>query len=447
MSNDFIVGQTHSFSIGLRDASNEWIAKVNPTLDTANDFAISINGAAWDTLDNAPTVSPAGSEFVDVTFSIAETTAAGVGGYIKLRVADADAASGWIGGVERFKGVIAAPATTADVTTITNALTTIDDFLDTEIAAILAKVNALPVDPADASDIAASFTTLTNKLTKYVQLLARKDAAIATDNATELTAINANGGSGGGAFANTTDSAEALRDRGDSAWITATGFATPTNITAGTITTVTNLTNAPTVGDLTATMKASITTAATAATPTVAAVTGNVGGNVVGSVGSVVAGVGLATDAVNAAAVAASAVTEIQSGLATAAALATVDTVVDGIKAVTDALPNGGALTTITNNVTAILADTGTDGVVIAANAVNASALANDALAEIVAAILGEVLESGKTVKQAILDMWAVQVGDALANSATEPTSIAYDSPDGSVQVTHALTSTTRAVS
>lgn len=105
----------------------------------------------------------------------------------------------------------------------------------------------------------------------------------------------------------------------------------------------------------------------------------------------------------------------------------------------------GNALTLA--RMAAILADTGTDGVVIAANAVNASALATDALAEIVAAILGEVLESGKTVKQAILDMWAVQVGDALANSATEPTSITYDSPDGSAQVTHALTSTTRAVS
>ena len=50
--------------------------------------------------------------------------------------------------------------------------------------------------------------------------------------------------------------------------------ASPTNITAGTIT---NLTNAPTTGDLTATMKASVTTAATAATPTAAAVTGAVG--------------------------------------------------------------------------------------------------------------------------------------------------------------------------
>lgn len=38
--------------------------------------------------------------------------------------------------------------------------------------------------------------------------------------------------------------------------------ASPTNITAGTITTVTNLTNAPTAGDFTATMKASINTEA-----------------------------------------------------------------------------------------------------------------------------------------------------------------------------------------
>lgn len=80
-------------------------------------------------------------------------------------------------------------------------------------------------------------------------------------------------------------------------------LASPTNITAGTITTVTNLTNAPTAGDLTATMKASVTTAATAATPVAASVTGNVGG--------------VATDGVSAAAVSAAAVTKIQSGLST----------------------------------------------------------------------------------------------------------------------------------
>ncbi len=76
--------------------------------------------------------------------------------------------------------------------------------------------------------------------------------------------------------------------------------ASPTNITAGTITTVTNLTNAPTNGDLTAAMIASVTAAATAATPTAAAVTGNIGGNVTGSVGSVVGAVGSVTTRVTA---------------------------------------------------------------------------------------------------------------------------------------------------
>lgn len=165
-------------------------------------------------------------------------------------------------------------------------------------------------------------------------------------------------------------------------------LATPTNITAGTITTVTNLTNAPTAGDLTPTMKTSVTTAATASTPTAAAVTGNIGGNVGGSVASVTAGVTLAngaitaaviaTDAIDADALAANAVTEIQSGLATLAAL------------------------------------------------------------------FGYDMESGKTFAQAVLDIWATRVGDATSNSAATPTLITYDSPDGTVQVTHTHTTTSR---
>lgn len=63
-------------------------------------------------------------------------------------------------------------------------------------------------------------------------------------------------------------------------------IASPTNITAGTITTVTNLTNAPTAGDLTATMKTSIGTAVAASA--VASVTG--------AVGSVTAGVTVTTN-------------------------------------------------------------------------------------------------------------------------------------------------------
>lgn len=96
-----------------------------------------------------------------------------------------------------------------------------------------------------------------------------------------------------------------------------TSVASPTNITAGTITTVTNLTNAATAGDFTATMKTSIGTAVAASA--VASVTGNVGGNVVGSVGSVAAGgitaSSIATDAIDADAIAADAVTKLADGL------------------------------------------------------------------------------------------------------------------------------------
>lgn len=71
--------------------------------------------------------------------------------------------------------------------------------------------------------------------------------------------------------------------------------ASTTNITAGTITTATNLTNAPTAGDLTATMKTSVTTAATAATPIAASVTGAVG-SVIGLTASDVGAIKLKTD-------------------------------------------------------------------------------------------------------------------------------------------------------
>jgi hypothetical protein len=76
----------------------------------------------------------------------------------------------------------------------------------------------------------AGLTAIAAKVKKYLQLMVRKDAAIATDNATELGELNASGGSGAGAFDNTTDSEESLRDRGDAAWVTATGFSTATKL-------------------------------------------------------------------------------------------------------------------------------------------------------------------------------------------------------------------------
>ena len=90
----------------------------------------------------------------------------------------------------------------------------------------------------------------------------------------------------------------------------------------------------------------SVTGAVGSVTGAVGSVTGNVGGNVTGSVGSIATGgiaaasfaagaidaAAIAADAIDASALAADAVTEIQSGLATAAALATVDGIVDAIE-------------------------------------------------------------------------------------------------------------------
>lgn len=78
---------------------------------------------------------------------------------------------------------------------------------------------------------------------------------------------------------------------------------------------------------------ASVSGAVGSVTGAVGSVTGNVGGNVTGSVGSVAAGgitaASIATGAIDADAVAADAVTEIQSGLATSAALSTVAGYID----------------------------------------------------------------------------------------------------------------------
>lgn len=55
---------------------------------------------------------------------------------------------------------------------------TVDDFLDTEVAAIKAKTDALPADPADASDIAAAFATVNTKLDTIDDYIDAEVAAI-----------------------------------------------------------------------------------------------------------------------------------------------------------------------------------------------------------------------------------------------------------------------------
>lgn len=113
----------------------------------------------------------------------------------------------------------------------------------------------------------------------------------------------------------------------------------------------------------------------------VGSVTGNVGGNVTGSIGSVATGGitagSIAADAIGASELAADAVAEIA------------DAVWD--EATTGHTTSGTFGEQLKTDVDAILADTGTDGVVVAslaANSVSASALATDAVTEIVNAVL-----------------------------------------------------------
>jgi hypothetical protein len=69
-------------------------------------------------------------------------------------------------------------------------LSTIDDFLDTEVAAIKAKTDLIPVDPADASDIAASFSTVNSTLAAISGYIDTEVAAIKADTAAILIDTN-----------------------------------------------------------------------------------------------------------------------------------------------------------------------------------------------------------------------------------------------------------------
>lgn len=121
-------------------------------------------------------------------------------------------------------------------------------------------------------------------------------------------------------------------------------------------------------------------------------VTKTVKGNVDGSVASVTAGVTVSTN-------------NDKSGYSISGTLQTLDAldtqqdarhaetkaVADAIQAVTDNLPDSGALTTLANNISAILTDTGTNGVVI--SEATAQAVADEVLKRSVSHVEGASLD------------------------------------------------------
>lgn len=80
--------------------------------------------------------------------------------------------------------VIKVAGTTQTAGDLAAMITVVDDFLDTEVAAIKAKTDNLPTDPADASDIAASFVTVNATLSTIAGYVDTEVAAIKakTDN-------------------------------------------------------------------------------------------------------------------------------------------------------------------------------------------------------------------------------------------------------------------------
>lgn len=71
-------------------------------------------------------------------------------------------------------------------------ITTVDDYLDTEIAAIKAKTDNLPADPADASDIAALIDALPTATENADALLKRDMSAVTGESArSPLNALRA----------------------------------------------------------------------------------------------------------------------------------------------------------------------------------------------------------------------------------------------------------------
>jgi hypothetical protein len=165
-------------------------------------------------------------------------------------------------------------------------LSTIAGYIDTEVAAIKAKTDNLPSDPADASDIAAAFT--------------------------------------------------ALQSHGDGAWLTATGFATAASLatTDGKVDGVKTVTDKldDTVEDDAGTFRFTANALEQAPTGGSAPSASDIADEVqTRTIAAVTLVNGLAANSVTAAALAADAVTEIQTGLATASALSTLATNVDDL--------------------------------------------------------------------------------------------------------------------
>lgn len=207
--------------ISLVDQSDTKKMKSNPTI-AAGDFKVSKDGGALANLTTLPSVTPASSVMVKIDLSATEMTADNV------TVVCIDAAGAeWCDFVFNLQPSarqiddLAYPATSGrsmvvDANGLVDAntvkvgpsgsgtaqtagdlaamVTAVDDYVDTEVAAIKAKTDNLPADPADASDIAAAFATVNATLgTPAGASIAADIAAVKVDTAATLADTGTDG--------------------------------------------------------------------------------------------------------------------------------------------------------------------------------------------------------------------------------------------------------------
>jgi len=142
--------------LSLPSYSNLGAMQSNPTL-AAGDAKVSIDGGALANLATLPSVTPASGAMVKVSLSSSEMN----GDNITVVLADQTSPKEWCDTTINIQTAVQQ----IDDLSSQASVNTIDDFLDTEIAAIKAKTDNLPADPADASDIAARFDTVDSALT------------------------------------------------------------------------------------------------------------------------------------------------------------------------------------------------------------------------------------------------------------------------------------------
>jgi hypothetical protein len=148
----------------------------------AASFAAGAIDAAAIATDAIGSAELAASAITEIQSGLSTLDAAGVRTAVGLATANLDTQLSGIN--SKTTNLPGDPADASDIaaafSTVNSTLATIAAYIDTEVAAIKAKTDNLPSDPADASDIAASFTAIASTLTTIASYVDTEVAAIKT---------------------------------------------------------------------------------------------------------------------------------------------------------------------------------------------------------------------------------------------------------------------------